>query len=128
MEANKEQTFGDFIRMRREALGKTMRAFAAEVNITAAYLNDIEKGNRPAPEKRLDEFAQALNITGADLHEMYDLAGKDRNGSFADLNEYMLNRNVARVALRTARDYQIPDKQWEKFIEDIKHNKEGKKT
>ena len=107
-----------------------MRGFAAEINIAAAYLNDIEKGNRLPPARHLETIAKALHITGDELHELYDLAGKDRKGSFADLNEYILKKDVARVALRTARDYRISDRQWEKFIEDIKRDngKEGKKT
>ena len=44
-----ERTFGKFVRQRREELGKTVRGFAAELNITPAYLSDIEKGNRAAP-------------------------------------------------------------------------------
>ena len=45
-----EHTFGRFVRERRERLGKTVRGFAKELDITPAYLSDIEKGNRYAPK------------------------------------------------------------------------------
>ena len=120
----KIQSFGEFIRVKREALGKTIRGFASELNITPAYLSDIEKENRQPPEKYLEAIAAGLHITGDELNLYYDLAGADRKGNFTDINEYISGRKVARVALRTARDYKITDKQWEAFIEDIKKNNE----
>ena len=115
------QTFGDFIREKREALGKTIRGFAAEIKIGNSYLNDIEKGNRNPPEKYLEAIANGLGITEEkELNTFYDLAGKFRNGSFSDLNGYIAKKDVARVALRTARDHNIPDRQWQKFIDEIK--------
>ena len=43
-------TLGSFIRERRESLGKTLRGFAAELDIAAPYLHDIEKDNRTPSE------------------------------------------------------------------------------
>ena len=39
-------TFGKFVREHREALGKSLRSVAAEIEMIPAYLSDIEKGNR----------------------------------------------------------------------------------
>ena len=58
--------FGEFVKERREQLQKTLRGFATEVGISAAYLCDIENGNRKAPEKFLDNFAKSLDITDAE--------------------------------------------------------------
>ena len=44
-------TLGSFIKERREQLGKTLRGFAAELDIAAPYLHDIEKDNRTPSEK-----------------------------------------------------------------------------
>ena len=55
--------FGEFVKQRRESLGQTLRAFAAEVKISPAYLCDIENGNRKAPERYLENFATGLGIT-----------------------------------------------------------------
>ena len=59
---NNSLPFGEYVKQRREQLGKTMRAFAAEVEISPAYLCDIENGNRKAPERFLEKFVKALEI------------------------------------------------------------------
>jgi transcriptional regulator with XRE-family HTH domain len=115
--------FGDFIRIRREELGKTLRGLAAELDITPAYLSDIEKGNRPAPEKFLDKFIELLAIPEDRLNEFYDLAGKSRNNQYPDLNEYIGQKDIARLALRRARDMNITDARWQAFIDDIDQHK-----
>ena len=116
-------TFGTYVRARREALGKSVRGLAAELDMTPAYLSDIEKGNRYAPEKHLAKMVEALRITGEEINRFYDLAGESRNGNFPDLTPYLGGRPIARVALRKARDLDIPDSKWQEFID----NMNGKK-
>ena len=53
-------TLGSFIREKRERLGKTLRGLAAELEIAAPYLHDIEKGNRTPSEKLLPAFIKYL--------------------------------------------------------------------
>jgi transcriptional regulator with XRE-family HTH domain len=115
--------FGEFIRIRREELGKTLRGLAAELEITPAYLSDIEKNNRPAPEKFLDKLIELLAIPKDRLNEFYDLAGKSRNNQYPDLNEYIGHKDIARLALRRARDMDISDARWQAFIDDIGKHK-----
>ena len=117
-------TFGAYVKARREALGKTVRGLATELGMTPAYLSDIENGNRYAPEKYLSKIIEILLITGEeDLNTFYDLAGKARNDIFPDINPYIGNKAIARVALRKARDLDISDSQWQDFI-----NRMAKKT
>jgi transcriptional regulator with XRE-family HTH domain len=111
------------VRARRESLGKSVRGLAAELEMTPAYLSDIEKGNRYAPEKHLAKMVEALQITGSDVDCFYDLAGKSRNGNFPDLTPYIGETPIVRVALRKARDLGIPDSKWQEFID----NMNGKK-
>ena len=109
-------SFGQFIRERRETLGKSIRGMAAELDITPSYLSDIEKGNRYAPENYLAQMEALLKISEKEKNVFYDLAGKDRNDIFPDLKQYISEKPVARVALRKARDLEITDGQWEDFI------------
>ncbi len=119
-----ERSFGQFIRQRREELGKTVRGFAAELDITPAYLSDIEKGNRYAPKNYLDKLKEVLKISKDDEQEFEDLASVSRGSSFEDINCYLGKTRMARVALRRARDSQISDDEWEEFIKNIdKSNK-----
>lgn len=112
-------SFGSFIRNKREATGKSLRSVAADIEMAPAYLSDIEKGNRWPPVKYLEKLAEGLNIKGEELNLYYDLAGEIREGSYPDLTEYIGKTDIARVALRKARDKQIPEEKWQKFIDEI---------
>ena len=113
-------TFGEYVKARREALGKSMRGLAAEMDMTPAYLNDIEKGNRTAPpEGFLGKMVKALRIAREEVDDFYDLAGKSRNDNFPDLTPYIGEKHIARVALRKARDLDIPDSKWQDFIDSM---------
>jgi transcriptional regulator with XRE-family HTH domain len=116
--------FGEYIKQRREQLGKTLRAFAAEVEISPAYLCDIENGNRKPPERFLERLAGALEITDADeLNRFYDLAGVSKNGQHSDINSYIDALPSARMALRTAKDNNFTDEDWLELIKIIKQKK-----
>lgn len=116
-------TFGSFLNQHRQ--GKmTLRAFAAKIGVTPAYISDIENGRRDPPGKELvDKMAAELSITGSDLFAFYDLAGYGRMEVSPDLREYIMDSKVAavdRLALRTARDHDATKEDWQKFIEDVK--------
>ncbi len=122
--SNKNLPFGEYVKQRRELLGKTMRAFASEVEISPAYLCDIENGNRKAPERFLDKFAKALVITESEeLNSFYDLAGVSKNGQHSDINGYIQSLPSARMALRTAKDNNFTDEDWLELIKIIKSKK-----
>lgn len=116
--------FGEFVKQRRESLGKTQKGFAAEVEISPAYLSDIENGNRRAPEKYLERFAKALEIREQDaLNDFYDMAGISQRGKHSDINNYIENKPSARLALRTAMDNDWTDEDWRELIARIKKKK-----
>jgi transcriptional regulator with XRE-family HTH domain len=120
-----EQSFGDFIRLKRESLGMSRRGLAAEIEITPVYLGDIEKGNRSAPIKYLEKLITALNITSQEeIYKFYDLAGKNRQNDFHDINQYIGNTDMARVALRVARDNNVSNDEWQQIINRIKKKHE----
>ena len=113
--------FGEYVKQRREDLNMTMRDFAEKVQISPAYLCDIEKGNRKPPEKYLEKFAEVLQITDTEeLNSFYDSAGVSKNGQHSDINTYIEGLPSARMALRTARDKHYTDEDWLKLIEIIK--------
>lgn len=121
---NSSLPFGEYVKQRREQLGKTMRGLAAEIEISPAYLCDIENGNRKAPERFLDRFAKALKITDPDeLNAFYDLAGVSQNGRHSDINNYIDALPSARMALRTARDRNFTDQDWLELVKIIKEKK-----
>lgn len=115
--------FGAYIRKRREELGLSLRFVAQQIGMAPAYLSDVERGNRHAPpDKFLTALEQVLQITPEMKNEFFDLAGKCRNDGYPDLREYIDSTDIARVALRKARDYKISDRQWQDFIDSMVKN------
>ena len=116
--------FGEYVKQRRESLKMTMRDFAEKVQISPAYLCDIEKGNRKPPERFLEKFAEVLQITDAnELNDFYDRAGIGKNGQHSDINTYIDGLPSARMALRTARDNHYTDEDWLRLVQIIKQKK-----
>lgn len=113
-----EMAFGKFIEERRKALGLTLRGFAAELDIAPAYMSDIEKGRRYPPDKKLDEIAQILKLNGTEKNSMLDLAAMAKTKTVSsDLPEYIMEKDLARVALRRARDGKLSDEGWQEVID-----------
>lgn len=110
-----EHTFGRYVRERRELLGKTVRGFAKELDITPAYLSDIEKGNRYAPKAKLDLIFQLLEVPEDQREAFMDMASLTR-GEFEDINPYLGQQHLARVALRKAEQKNLSDEKWKEII------------
>ena len=88
-----EQTFGSFLREKRMARGLTLRGMAAKL------LLQLDK-----PEREW----------------MLDLAAKSKqNWVSADLPDYIMDREIVRAALRTAREADATDQEWQDFIDRI---------
>jgi len=113
-----EIAFGKFIEERRKAKGFTLRGFAAELDIAPAYMSDIEKGRRYPPDKKLDDIARILNLQGDDKDHMLDLAAMTKTKTVSsDLPEYIMEKDLARVALRRARETKLSDEGWREVID-----------
>jgi len=80
---------------------------------------DIEKDRRPAPPDMLKKLPQILQLSETETNLMHDLAAKSRNTVSADLPEYIMEKDIVRAALRTAKKHNVTDKQWEDFIRRI---------
>ena len=111
--------FGKFIEKKRKELGKTLRGFAAELDIAPAYMSDIEKGHRYPPDKeKLDVIADVLSLSKDESNLLYDLAAREKENSVSpDLPEYIMSNDKARVALRIARDNGASEETWQKVID-----------
>jgi len=117
MNAN-EIAFGKFIEERRKAMGFTLRGFAAELEIAPAYMSDIEKGRRYPPEKKLDEIAEKLKLTDDEKALMLDMAALTKSKTVSsDLPEYIMEKDLARVALRRAKAGNLSDEGWQEVID-----------
>jgi len=53
----------DILRVARKRLGRSLEEIASRASVSASFLNQIEMGTRGVPRKRLEEFANAYNLT-----------------------------------------------------------------
>ncbi len=116
-----EQTFGSFLREKRIARGLTLRGMAAKLDLSPVYLSNIENDRRPAPTRAyLERLEQELHLNKAETEQMLDLAAKSQNNRVsADLPDYIMDREIVRAALRTAREADATDQEWQDFIDRI---------
>lgn len=116
-----EQTFGSFVREKRQSIGLSLRTLAAKLDLSPVYLSNIENDRRPAPTRAyLERLEQELHLNKAETEQMLDLAAKSQNNRVsADLPDYIMDREIVRAALRTAREADATDQEWQDFIDRI---------
>lgn len=116
-----EQTFGGFVRQRRMALGISLRGLAARLELSPVYMSNIETDRRPAPtQEHLDKLAVELKLDKEDAARLLDLAARSQHQRVsADLPDYIMERDIVRAALRTAKEVDATDEEWQEFIDRI---------
>jgi len=117
-----EQTLGSYITQLRNERDYSLRGFAQKVGISPVYLCNIEKGRRPlTSEEILENMAAVLMLDKQEKALLLDLAAKSKSIPIvaADLPEYINERDIVRVALRTAKDVDATDEEWQEFIEKL---------
>ena len=126
-----EQTFGSFLREKRMARGLTLRGMAAKLDLSPVYMSNIENDRRAAPSQEyLERMAMLLQLDKPEREWLLDLAAKSQNNRVsADLPDYIMDREIVRAALRTAKEADATDQEWQEFIDRItqraKKSKEG---
>jgi len=117
---NENLTFGEFIILKRKEKDISARQLAISIQISPVYMCDIEKDRKFAlSDELLEKIRRTLLLSEDDSELMYDLAAKARKTVSADLPEYIMENEIVRTALRTAKKNNIPDEKWEKFIKEI---------
>ena len=111
-----EQTFGSYVREKRMARGLSLRGLAAKLEVSPVYMSNMENDRRPAPTKeKMDRLIEILGLCQADTELLLDLAAKSKTQRVsADLPEY-----IVRAALRTAKEVDATDEEWQEFIDRI---------
>ncbi|MDC0032125.1 NTP transferase domain-containing protein [Pelagibacteraceae bacterium] len=110
----KNLSFGDYVRNLRLKSNLGLREFARKLNMSATYLNDIEKNKRSAPKSQtVSKIADLLN---ADKELILDLASLSRKEVAADI-EKMVQKSPETVKLLRAIQDLTPN---EKQIKDIR--------
>lgn len=118
------QNFGEFLQTKREQQKITLRQLAEKLDLSAPFLSDVEKGRRNSLDMdRLVMLRQILNLSDEEYETMLNLAGKQRKTVAPDLPEYIMERDYVSAALRTARDLDAGEAEWQRFVEELKSRK-----
>ena len=122
-------TFGAFIRQKRVNAESylSLRKLAEMVGISAPHFSNIENDREMAPQHNiLEKLAAILQLDKSEQALMYDLAAKSKNHVAvpADLPEYISEHELARTALRIAKEVDATDEEWQEFINKLE--KRGK--
>ena len=104
--------FGEFISKKRVEKKITLRKMADMLGVSAPFLTDVEKDRRnPFDMEKLTQLAQILNLS------------KEENAVAPDLPEYIMERDYVSAALRTARDLDAGEEEWNQFVEELRKRK-----
>ena len=122
---NEKITFGGFIREKRLAVKINLRKLADILEISPAFLSDIENDHRYPPDKeKIYKIAEVLELSKEDTDLLFDLAaGNKKNSVSPDIADYIMAQEKSRVALRMARDMGAGEEEWEKIIQILEGGK-----
>lgn len=112
-------TFGEFLKEKRKCRNISLRRFAELAGISPVYMCNMEKDRNPAPsEEVLNRMVKLLLLSEEETALFFDLAAKSKKmpSVSQDLPEYIMDRDIVRVALRTAKDVDATDEEWQEFI------------
>ena len=116
--------FGEFISQKRVEKQITLRKMADMLGVSAPFLTDVEKDRRnPFDMEKLTQLAKILDLSNEERKLMFNLAGKKRNAVAPDLPEYIMERDYVSAALRTARDLDAGEEEWNQFVEELRKRK-----
>ncbi len=119
-----EITFGKYLERKRKYNQILARELAIKVGVSPAYICELEKDKRIAPKNDLlDKIAEVLNLNSEEKLFYYDLAANSQNTVSKDLPDYIMDKEIVRTALRTAKENDISDKEWQDFINRIEKSK-----
>jgi transcriptional regulator with XRE-family HTH domain len=114
-----QELFGDYLKRKRLARQFTLRGFAEAMGFSPGFLCDIEKNRKSAPsDDRLSQIISLLELDKSETAELRDLAAvsKEHPAVSNDLPKYIMENDIVRLALRTAKDADATDEEWLDFI------------
>lgn len=117
------QTLGQEIRRLRTAAEYTLTRFAAELDISAPYLSDIERDRRRPPEKTLRLIADKLKGVGAKYEDLEALVTRIDQDTRAWADATPGVREMLRKVRESGRD----PREVLREIEETEKNNKGKK-
>ena len=112
--------FGDLVKQYRG--NKTLKELGYEIGITAAYLSDIEKGNRFPSKRVLDKFIDIFKLDGEEKNIFYDTVAKESPNNYevsSDIAEYIMENEMLRKFIRVAQKKNVDKLFWNRITKEL---------
>lgn len=106
---------------------KSLKKLGNEIGISAAYLSDIENGNRFPSKEKLDKFIKAFNLKDDEKDRFYDLVAKESSNKYkvsGDIAEYIMKNEFLRNFIRIAKDKKLDNSYWKSKIKELESESE----
>ena len=119
------ETFGEFFKAKRIALGKTLQQFCNENDLDPGNISKIERGKMPPPTatEKLEKLGQYLNITvGSEEWNLFtDLASISAGKIPADMQDHETLSRLP-VLFRKMRDGKFTEDELNELIRKVKES------
>lgn len=97
----KKDSLGRFIVNARAKKNISSRQLAISSEVSAAYMNDIEKGKRVPTFDVLKKIGSSLELNDENMYRLLDLAAKSSNNRVPyDIIEYIMQNDSLRRCIR----------------------------
>lgn len=94
---------------------------AKKINITTAYLSQLERGFRSHPDPQvIKNISKVLDLSLKEKYTLFDLYAETTGNLPPDITEYLNGNSAVQRALRQAREANATEEDWERFIEQLK--------
>ncbi len=114
-------TLGNYIADLRLMRSQQCADVAKKINISTAYLSQIEHGIRKKPNPQIiSALVEALKLSFEEATTLFDLYAETTGNLPPDITEYLTGNSAVQRALRQARDANATEEDWERFIEQLK--------
>lgn len=114
-----KKKFGELVKQYRG--NKTLKVLGDEIGVTAAYLSDIEKGNRFPSKNIMDKFIDIFKLEGEERNFFYDAVAKEssNNKVSGDIVEYIMENELLRKFIRIAQNKKVDKNYWKKITKEL---------
>ena len=114
-----KKKFGELVKQYRG--NKTLKVLGDEIGVTAAYLSDIEKGNRFPTKNIMDKFIDIFKLEGEERNFFYDAVAKEssNNKVSGDIAEYIMENELLRKFIRIAQNKKVDKNYWKKITKEL---------
>ncbi|MBR0081019.1 MAG: helix-turn-helix transcriptional regulator [Synergistaceae bacterium] len=125
-----EVGFGKYVETIRLARRKSLRGTAHAIGVSPQYYSEVEKGRRCAfTADRLEALEKFLELTPEESVQMYNKAAESYSGKNVavpqDFTKYIVERDYVMAALRTMKEMDADEKDWQQMVQDFIARKKG---